>query len=53
LKQARGFQIIFANGRISMFYGIVGFAGVPAGDRIVSSPLTITSRGFPSFLVPA
>jgi hypothetical protein len=51
LKQPRAFEIIFKNGRITLMYGLVGFAGVPAGDRIVSSPLTITVRGFPSFLV--
>jgi hypothetical protein len=49
LKQARAFLITFANLRKQLLYGLIGFSGVAAGDRIVSSPLTITSRGFPSF----
>jgi hypothetical protein len=49
LKQPRGFQIIFANGRMALFYGTPAFSGVPAGNRIVSSQLKINSRGFPSY----
>lgn len=51
LKQARAFRIIFANNRSALFYGVPAFSGVPAGDQIVSSPLSISVRGFPSFLV--
>jgi hypothetical protein len=49
LKASRAFQLIFANGRIALIYGAVAFSGVPVGSQIVTSPMAITSRGFPSF----
>jgi hypothetical protein len=49
LKASRAFQIIFANGRIALIYGAVAFSGVPVGSQIVTSPMSITSRGFPTF----
>jgi hypothetical protein len=51
IKASRAFRFSFANGRKFLIYGAVAFSGAPTGQakRIVTSPVKITARGFPTF----
>lgn len=50
VKAQRAVRLKFADGAISVFYGYVGFSGVPGGSAqdLVTSPGTVTASGLPT-----
>lgn len=50
-SQSRGFRIRWPNGRYMLFYGSVGFSGMPGGDNqgIVTTQAAISMNGAPTF----
>lgn len=53
-RSPRGFRITWPNGRYVMFYGSVGFSGMPGGGKqgITTSPAAIAMNGAPTYGIP-
>jgi hypothetical protein len=50
-SQSKGFRIRWPNGRYMLFYGSVGFSGMPGGDNqgITTTQAAISMNGAPTF----
>jgi hypothetical protein len=54
LRQARAFRIKWPDGRYAMFYGTVGFNGMPGGSKqdLTITQASVSMEGMPTYGIP-
>jgi hypothetical protein len=53
-RTSKGFRITWPNGRYAMFYGSVGYAGLPGGSSqgVTTSPAAVSMNGAATYGIP-
>ncbi len=53
-RTSKGFRITWPNGRYAMFYGSVGYAGLPGGSSqgVTTSPAAVSMNGSATYGIP-
>ena len=54
IRAAKGFRITWPNGRYTLFYGSIGYAGMPGGasQGVTTSPAAVSMNGAPTYGIP-